>query len=58
MRSPVLRAALALLLLSTWMGLLFAGILMGGALHLLLPGAALLFPGGALAPRQPSADGD
>jgi hypothetical protein len=58
MRSPVLRAALALLLLSAWMGLLFAGILMGGALHLLLPAAALLFPWRSLAPRQPSAEGD
>jgi hypothetical protein len=52
MRSPTLRAALALLLVSTWMGLLFAGVLLGGALHLLLPGAALLFPWRALAPAR------
>ena len=45
MHAPVLlRAALALLLVSSWMGLLFAGVMLGGALHLLLPAAALLFP--------------
>lgn len=57
MRSPILRAALALLLLSTWMGLLFAGVLLGGALHLLLPAAALLFPWRSLATRSPG-EGD
>jgi hypothetical protein len=44
------RAALALLLFSTWMALLFAGYLLGGALHLLLPAAAALFPWRWLAP--------
>jgi hypothetical protein len=58
MRSPLLRAALALLLLSTWMGLLFAGVLLGGALHLLLPAAALLFPWRSPAPPQTSREGD
>jgi len=44
------RAAAALLLVSAWMGLLFAGFLLGGALHLLLVGAAILFPWRSLAP--------
>jgi hypothetical protein len=43
------RAAAALLLFSAWMGLLFAGFLLHGALHLLLPAAALLFPWRSLA---------
>ena len=49
------RAAAALLLFSAWMGLLFAGFLLHGALHLLLVAAALLFPWRALAPRAPAA---
>jgi|GEM_PF-2224016 len=44
------RAAGALLLFSAWMGLLFAGFLLHGALHLLLVAAALLFPWRALPP--------
>lgn len=56
MRSPLLRAALALLLLSAWMGLLFAGVLLGGALHLLLPAAAVLFPWRWLAARGGAGD--
>ena len=52
MRSPTLRAALALLLLSAWMALLFAGFAGGGAVHLLLLGAAVLFPWRARAARQ------
>ena len=47
------RAATALLLFSAWMGLLFAGFLLRGALHLLLAGAALLFPWRAFAPPIP-----
>jgi hypothetical protein len=47
------RAALALLLFSAWMALLFAGFLLGGALHLLLPAAAALFPWRWLAPPLP-----
>jgi hypothetical protein len=42
--SAFARAAAALLLFSGWMGLLFAGFLLHGALHLLLVGAAALFP--------------
>ncbi|HLX07577.1 MAG TPA: hypothetical protein VKY89_06910 [Thermoanaerobaculia bacterium] len=49
------RAAAALLLFSAWMGLLFAGFLFRGALHLLLVGAALLFPWRSFAPPVPSA---
>jgi len=47
------RAAAALLLFSTWMGLLFAGFLLHGALHLLLVAAAWLFPWGSLPPPAP-----
>jgi hypothetical protein len=43
-RSPTLRAALALTLLSAWMALLFAGVAGGGAIHLLLVGAGVVFP--------------
>lgn len=53
------RAAAALLLFSAWMGLLFAGFLLHGALHLLLVIAALLFPWRALAPpRAPAGQDD
>lgn len=48
MRSPTLRAGLSLLLFSGWLAALFAGFLLGGALHLLLPAAAALFPWRAL----------
>lgn len=44
MRSPILRAALALLLFSGWMALLFWGVALGGGAHLLLAGALGLFP--------------
>ena len=44
MRSPTARAALALLLFSGWIGLFFAGFALGGAIHLLLVGALVLFP--------------
>jgi hypothetical protein len=44
MRSPVLRAALALLLFSGWMALLFWGFALGGGVHLLLVGGLALFP--------------
>jgi hypothetical protein len=52
------RAAAALLLFSAWMGLLFAGFLLHGALHLLLVAAAWLFPWRALAPPLPPAGRD
>jgi hypothetical protein len=57
MRSPVLRAALALLLFSGWMALLFWGFALGGGVHLLLAGALGLFPwraARALTPPTPS----
>jgi hypothetical protein len=47
------RAAAALLSFSAWMGLLFAGFLLHGALHLLLVVAALLFPWRSLPPPVP-----
>ncbi len=49
MRSPVLRAALALLLFTSWLALLFAGSALKGGVHLLLLGALVLFPWRALA---------
>jgi len=52
------RAAAALLLFSAWMGLLFAGFLLHGALHLLLVAAALLFPWRSLAPPATPAGRD
>jgi len=44
MRSPVLRAALALLLFSGWMALLFWGFALGGGVHLLLAAGLAVFP--------------
>ncbi len=56
MRAPAfLRAAAALLLLSGWMGLLFAGFFFHGALHVLLVAAAALFPWRSLPPPAPTA---
>ena len=47
--SPLTRSALALLLFSGWLALLFTGWAAGGAVHLLLAAAAVLFPWKALA---------
>lgn len=44
MRSPTLRAAVALVLFSSWLALLFAGFALGGAIHLVLVAALVLFP--------------
>jgi hypothetical protein len=44
MLSPTVRAALALILFSCWLALLFAGFALGGAVHLLLLAALGLFP--------------
>ena len=44
MRSATVRAVLALLLFSSWLTLLFLGLALGGAIHLLLAGALGLFP--------------
>ena len=52
------RAAGALLLFSGWMGLLFAGFLLHGALHLLLVAAAWLFPWRSLGPPAAPAGQD
>lgn len=49
MRSPILRAALALLLFTSWLALLFAGYVFGGGIHLLFLAALVLFPWRALA---------
>jgi hypothetical protein len=57
MRSPTLRAAVALLLLSAWMALLFAGLAGGGAVHLLLVAAGVVFPWRARAMRQDTDSG-
>ena len=48
---PVARAAAALLSFSAWMALLFAGFAGGGAVHLLLVAAVVLFPWKAAAAR-------
>lgn len=42
--TPTLRAALALVLFTGWLALLFVGFAAGGAVHLLLAGALALFP--------------
>jgi hypothetical protein len=42
--APTLRAALALASFSAWLALLFAGFAGGGAVHLLLLAALVLFP--------------
>jgi membrane protein required for beta-lactamase induction len=52
--SPTLRAALALLGFSGWLAALFWGVLLGGAIHLLLPLAAVLFPWRSLGPTATS----
>jgi hypothetical protein len=44
MRRPVPRAALALILFSGWMALLFWGFAFHGAVHLLLAASLALFP--------------
>jgi len=44
MRFSAIRAAFALLLISAWLALLFSGWAFGGAVHLLLAGALVLFP--------------
>lgn len=49
--SPTVRATAALLLFSAWLALLFAGLAGGGAVHLLLLGAFVLFPWKALNDR-------
>ncbi|MGD2115760.1 MAG: hypothetical protein PVG07_11940 [Acidobacteriota bacterium] len=49
----ILWAALALGLLSTWLLLLFTGLLAGGAVHLLLIAALVAFPWRALREEDP-----
>jgi hypothetical protein len=49
MRSPTVRVILGLLLFSSWLALLFSGLALGGAVHLLLAGALALFPWRAVA---------
>ena len=44
MRSPLVRAALALLLFSGWLALLFSGFAFRGGVHLLLAAALAAFP--------------
>ena len=43
-RSPTLRAAVALALVSTWMVALFSGVAADGAVHLVLLAALAVFP--------------
>jgi hypothetical protein len=60
MRRPVPRAALALLLFSGWMALLFWGFAFHGGVHLLLAAGLALFPwkaaGARTLPPGPSPD--
>jgi hypothetical protein len=58
MRSPTVRAALALALFSGWMALLFWGFAFGGAVHMLLAAGLALFPWRAAAAAAPGAPGD
>jgi hypothetical protein len=51
--TPTLRTALALILFTAWLGLLFVGYAWGGAVHLLLAGALGLFPWRALRESGP-----
>jgi hypothetical protein len=44
MRSTIVRVLLALLLFSSWLALLFSGLALGGAVHLLLGVALGVFP--------------
>ena len=44
MRSPLFRAALALVLFSGWLALLFSGFAFHGGVHLLLAAGLGLFP--------------
>ena len=44
MSSAPWRAALAAALVSTWLALVCSGLALGGAVHLLLAGALVLFP--------------
>jgi hypothetical protein len=43
-RSPTVRAAAALALVSTWVVALFSGVAAGGAVHLVLLAALAVFP--------------
>ncbi|HEX3555038.1 MAG TPA: hypothetical protein VIA62_17570 [Thermoanaerobaculia bacterium] len=44
MRSTTVRAVLGLVLFSSWLALLFLGLALGGAIHLLLVGGLAVFP--------------
>jgi hypothetical protein len=44
MRSATIRALLALVVFSSWLALLFSGLALGGAVHLLLAASLGLFP--------------
>jgi hypothetical protein len=57
MRSPTVRAALALTLFSGWLALLFWGFAFGGAVHLLLAAGLALFPWRAAAAADPATPG-
>jgi hypothetical protein len=46
--APLPRAALGFALLAIWLVVLFAGFAGGGAVHLLLAGALIVFPWRAL----------
>lgn len=56
--TPILRAALALLLFTGWLALLFMGFAAGGAVHLMLAGALVLFPWRTVRETVGKGDGD
>ncbi len=49
MHSATIRALLGLVLFSSWLALLFLGLALGGAIHLLLAAGLALFPWRAVA---------
>ncbi|HSS79038.1 MAG TPA: hypothetical protein VLV54_20120 [Thermoanaerobaculia bacterium] len=54
MRSPKVRALFSLVLFSLWLALLFSGLALGGAVHILLAAGLALFPWrAAMSPHPP-----
>jgi hypothetical protein len=52
MRFPAVRAVVSLVLISSWLALLFSGFALRGAVHLFLVAALALFPWRAAAGPQ------
>jgi hypothetical protein len=57
MRFPAIRAVFALILISSWLALLFSGLAFRGAVHVFLIAALVLFPWrAALGPPPPEGE--